>query len=234
MIPKDGGNIFKGDLFLSGTTGKYQADNLTADLVNRGLKAGDSMDSIHDVNAGLGGPVMRNRLWFFSSFRHWGVNQNVVNSFYNLDPTFNTYQPDPSRQVIDDNRIKSGVARLTWQAHEKFKMASYLDRIIKLRGHENNVVNGGSQGPRTEETFGQRLPKIYYMYQAKITGTPTSRLLLEKFKMRRGDWQVQADLFNSLNSNVVIQQNQSFGASLDQPTQILQGRLLTLGAQLHF
>jgi len=52
--------------------------------------------------------------------------------------------------------------------------------------------------------------------------------------MRRGDWQVQADLFNSLNSNVVIQQNQTFGTSLDQPTQILQGRLLTLGAQLHF
>src|SRR5438876_8669648 len=72
MIPKDGGNLFKGDLFLSATSGKYQADNLTADLMDRGLRAGDSMDSIHDVNAGLGGPVMRNRLWFFSSFRHWG------------------------------------------------------------------------------------------------------------------------------------------------------------------
>jgi len=31
--------------------------------------------------------------------------------------------------------------------------------------------------------------------------------------MRRGDWQVQADLFNSLNSNVVIQQNQTFGTT---------------------
>src|SRR5712691_727323 len=178
-IPKDGGNLFKGDVFVSGTNRKYQADNLTADLMTRGLRAGDSMDSIHDVNLGLGGPVMRNRLWFFTSFRHWGVNQNVANSFYNLDPTFSTYQPDPSRQVIDDNRIKSGVVRLTWQAHEKFKVASYLDRIIKFRGHENSVVNGGSQGPRTEETFGRRLPKIYYMYQTKITGTPTSRLLLE-------------------------------------------------------
>jgi hypothetical protein len=28
-------------------------------------------------------------------------------------------------------------------------------------------------------------------------------------------------------------QNQAFDGSLDQPTQILQGRLLTLGAQLH-
>ena len=58
--------------------------------------------------------------------------------------------------------------------------------------------------------------------------------LAKKFRARGVEWQVQADLFNSLNSNVVIQQNQTFGASLDQPTQILQGRLLSLGVQLHF
>jgi len=91
MIPKDGGNTFKGDLFLSTTNHSFQAKALTPELVNRGLKAADAMDSMHDFNAALGGPIKVNRLWFFGSFRHWGVNQAVANAFYNLDPTHTTY-----------------------------------------------------------------------------------------------------------------------------------------------
>jgi hypothetical protein len=59
--------------------------------------------------------------------------------------------------------------------------------------------------------------------------------LAKKFRIRETlSWQVQADLFNSLNSHVVISQNQTYGPALDQPTQVLQGRLLSLGVQFHF
>ena len=172
MIPKDGGNTFKGDLFLSTTSHSLQAKALTPDLVKRGLNAADSMDSMHDFNAALGGPIKANRLWFFGSFRHWGVNQAVANAFYNLDPTHKTYKPDLSHQVIDDNRIKSGIVRLTWQATPRLKASAYLDRIIKFRGHEGSAL-------RTEEAFAMRNPKIYYTAQVKITGTLSSRLLVE-------------------------------------------------------
>ena len=42
------------------------------------------------------------------------------------------------------------------------------------------------------------------------------------------------DVFNALNSNVVLQQNQNFGSSLDQPQQILQGRMLRVSNQIKF
>ena len=42
------------------------------------------------------------------------------------------------------------------------------------------------------------------------------------------------DMFNLLNSNVVLDQNQSFGPTLDQPIQILQPRLLRVSAQWKF
>src|SRR5881409_166116 len=64
MIPKDGGNSFKGDLFFSTTNSSFQANSLTPELVKRGLKSADSMDSMHDVNAAVGGPIKANRLWF--------------------------------------------------------------------------------------------------------------------------------------------------------------------------
>src|SRR5437870_5587046 len=56
MIPKDGGNTFNGDLFFSTTNSSFQGQSLTPELVNRGLKSADSMDSMHDVNVAVGGP----------------------------------------------------------------------------------------------------------------------------------------------------------------------------------
>jgi hypothetical protein len=42
------------------------------------------------------------------------------------------------------------------------------------------------------------------------------------------------DMFNALNSNVVLAQNQNFGSTLSQPQAVLQGRLLRLSSQIKF
>jgi hypothetical protein len=47
-------------------------------------------------------------------------------------------------------------------------------------------------------------------------------------------FQGQFDVFNILNGNTVLSTVESFGASLDQPTSILQGRLFAVGAQMSF
>ena len=75
---------------------------------------------------------MQDRLWFFSTFRRWGVDQTITDSFYNLDPTHRTYQPDLSRPTVDDNVIKSGAVRLTFQMSRQHKFSAYLDRIVKF------------------------------------------------------------------------------------------------------
>jgi hypothetical protein len=172
MIPKDGSNTFKGSVFWSHTPGDWQSDNFTQELADKGLRAPNRVSRIFDLNLGLGGPVMRDRLWFFSSFRRWGVDQTITDSFYNLDPARRTYQPDLSRQTVDDNVIKSGVVRLTLQMAQKHKFAAYLDRIVKFRGHECPALSA-------EEACGIRSPKRYFTAQAKYTATLTTRVLLE-------------------------------------------------------
>jgi hypothetical protein len=42
------------------------------------------------------------------------------------------------------------------------------------------------------------------------------------------------DMFNALNSNVVLSQNQNFGSTLGQPLAVLQGRLLRVSSQIKF
>jgi hypothetical protein len=42
------------------------------------------------------------------------------------------------------------------------------------------------------------------------------------------------EIFNSLNSNVVLSENQNFGSALGQPQAVLQGRLLRVSSQIKF
>jgi len=54
--------------------------------------------------------------------------------------------------------------------------------------------------------------------------------------VRVGGTRVQGmvDLYNALNANPVLAQNNAFGASWQRPLQMLQGRLVKFGAQLTF
>jgi hypothetical protein len=54
------------------------------------------------------------------------------------------------------------------------------------------------------------------------------------FKIGRARLDGNLDMFNALNSSVVLQQNQTFGSSLGTPQAVLQGRLLRLSTQIKF
>jgi len=172
MIPKEGGNTFSGQVFLSYLPGDWGSDNVTQELRARGLQAAGQVHRVFDYNPSAGGPILRDRLWFFSSYRRWGSDTFQDNSFYNLDPTHRTYQPNFSRQTIDDNLLKAGMTRLTLQMAQRHKFAAYLDRTSKFRGHE-------CQSRMAEEACGVRYPRLYYTGQAKYTGTRSSRFLVE-------------------------------------------------------
>jgi hypothetical protein len=164
MIPKDGGNSFKGSLFASGANKSMQSNN-SSDARAQGLAAPDALNKVWDFNMSEGGPIKRDKLWFFSSYRDWGVYQYIANSFFN-DGT----------QTIDDASIRSGLVRLTTQIGEKNKVAAYIDRIRKFRGHENSAPAGYAIAGEATDI---RAPKQYYTTEGKWTSTMSSRLLLE-------------------------------------------------------
>ena len=75
MIPKDGGNTVKGGGFFGGTASGWQANNLTDDLRAKGFKFRNFVDHVQDFNFNMGGPIMKDRLWFFSTVRHVSVDE---------------------------------------------------------------------------------------------------------------------------------------------------------------
>ena len=81
VIPRDGGNTFRGTFFANGTHEAWQSSNFTDDLKAGGLLTANTMKIQYDVNPGFGGPIIRDRLWFFSSAR-WNGNQNYVGGVF--------------------------------------------------------------------------------------------------------------------------------------------------------
>jgi len=157
LIPKDGGNALKGDVFFSATSHALQADS-AVDNADPRQRAANAMDTMHDLNVSVGGPVKKDTLWFFASVRHWGVNQTTANSFYSASSTLNTFTPDTSRQVLDDNLIQSQMGRLTYQVSSRNKLSGYIDHVSKWRGHEQASGGGVAGALWSEDSFGVRTP----------------------------------------------------------------------------
>ena len=164
MIPKDGGNTFRGTAFLSGANSSFQSKN-DEEARAQGLAAPDALNKVWDFNIAEGGPIKRDRLWFFASYRDWGVYQYIANSFFKNGD-----------QTVDNASIRSGMARLTTSFGGKHKVAGYVDRIRKFRGHENSAPAGYAIAGEATDI---RAPKQYYTSEIKYTGTLTSRLLVE-------------------------------------------------------
>jgi hypothetical protein len=101
VIPKEGGNTFRGTVNTSYTGGRLQDNNLDADLIARGLKSINHNIKVWDLSPNVGGRIVRDRLWFYSAFRYWGIDNTVANLYANATPASFVYTPDYSKPGED-------------------------------------------------------------------------------------------------------------------------------------
>jgi len=176
MIPKDGGNTIKGGLFFGGTAPSWQANNLDDELRAKGFTFRNFVDHVQDYNFNMGGPIMKDRLWFFGTVRHVSVDDGVGNSFYPSDYSdsqgIDHKTGDPS---IQHQYVRDGLVRLTYQANQKTKISSYFERIWKHKDPE--LLSG--YNPITASDIRDPKHALYYVGQAKMTSTLSNRLMLE-------------------------------------------------------
>lgn len=178
MIPKEGGNTFRGSFFLNGANSSFQSNNLTSDLTTQGLTAVNRVKRVWDVNGALGGPIRRNRLWFFVASRYWGLDKYPADSFYDADPRYFVYAPDRSNQGVDDTWNKSNAVRFTLQATQRNKFTGYYDLQDRYTGHWF-IGQGGIFGLTTPEGSWVQTTPINHLWQLKWTSTMSSRVLVE-------------------------------------------------------
>src|SRR5688572_5563018 len=99
-IPKAGGNTFSGSLLANGSGPSLQGSNVTEDLQARGLRgASSTLKKLYDINGAVGGPIKRDRLWFYATSRYFTSEYFLASRFYATDPTTIARTPDQSRQA---------------------------------------------------------------------------------------------------------------------------------------
>ena len=179
MVPRDGGNSFRGSIVANGTTENWIADNLADNLAgdltynpNNSLVNVGKVQKIWDVNPTIGGPIWRDKVWFNFTYRHWGSEKTVADSFYDLDPS-NRYSPDLSRPGIDDGHIVSRAGRIAWQLSEKDKLTAYHDDQNKYRDH------WGISATIPPETSAVQVTPTSFVNVTRWTRTQSNRMLFD-------------------------------------------------------
>lgn len=165
MIPRIGGDDFHGAVFATGANSSMAADNHSDELIARGLTLPNRVESAYDINLSLGGPVARNKLWFFTSFRRRSYNWFVAN----------TTNPDGT-QFVENNVQTDLTGRLTLLAGRDNRLTFGYQRGWPVR--RGRRTNQPATFVNPEAALYQTTP-LNYIGQAKWTSTLSPQMLFE-------------------------------------------------------
>jgi hypothetical protein len=202
VVPKTGGNALKGSFYVAGVSGGMVSSNYTEALKAAGLSTPGQLLKLWDFSGGLGGPVLKDRLWYFLNIRNEGAHRSVPGMYANKnagDPTKRTYDPDLTRQSVTAGNYMIQNLRLTIQATPRNKVGLFWDEQIPCNGATwssaedgcrtqptSGFIYGGSAlfapeagGTGAGGTSGGYQHKFQRVQQATWSSTVTSRLLLE-------------------------------------------------------
>jgi hypothetical protein len=173
---REGGNTFHGVVFGAYAPGKLQSDNLTSSLIARGLTEPNTIKANWDINPAFGGPILRDRIWFFGAARY-NVNSDYVAGLYwnknTNNPNAWTYEPDKSRRVWNEQKQPDEQLRVSWQATPRNKVGgTYYNTSYCFCPTDASLTLSWEAGQRAQ-----------YPFQRLVTGDwtlpLTSRMLIE-------------------------------------------------------
>ena len=192
IVPKDGGNMFSGNLSGAYSGPSLQSSNLTPALQARGLIATGGLKKSYDSGGALGGPLKKDRLWFFLSRREWGAQSYPAGTYYNAtqgvklgtDPVWLVvpYTPDLSRPIFDNKYYKDNSIRFTWQAAQKHKIVASFSLQSDCSCHYG-LIGQGAPAPSAPKVAAEAVDDhVYnpnYMPLVSWSYPATNRLLFE-------------------------------------------------------
>ena len=220
-VPRDGGNTFKGLNFISGATSGMQGTNYSSGARDANgvcapanslfcsgiLSQPGALVKVYDINPGYGGPLKKDKLWFFVTARWTQAINEVPNDYPNrnftpgvtpstlLNATTLAYVPNTSAPLDQTwgggGRFWEQTARLTYQASAKNKFSAYYNN------KKRQYTNGASA------TSHEALVDTYYF--------PFSDNLLQwsspvsnKFLLEAGFWRHQETWGNKMSAANVV------------------------------
>lgn len=165
MITKSGGNSFSGGLsvYLEPDVDLFQANNIPDTPEYAEVGFGNPMKYLYDYGGDLGGPILKDKLWFYTSFRRTEINRFIIG--YEVDG-------EPGTEYSD---LVHWTGKLTGQLSKNNRFMGWIN-------YDSKAMPNRSAGPRRppETTYYQDSPS--WFFHAEDTWTLSSNLLLN-FKL---------------------------------------------------
>ncbi|HTM04315.1 MAG TPA: TonB-dependent receptor [Vicinamibacterales bacterium] len=200
IVPRSGGNKFSGTFFLN-TAGKWSAgDNLDSDIqaLNPNLKSAAGVISAYDWSGSFGGPIKRDSMWFYGSYRDLStvIPQPGISANANTGDASRwdwVASPIEARNVKDRTMY---IGRFTGQFGKNRVRASTETQLrcegtpleTSTKGCHNRgegwiglgVPGNNGQSPEATSTAGSGYFDVpYYLSQFSWTMPASNKLLLE-------------------------------------------------------
>jgi hypothetical protein len=154
IVPKAGGNTVKGTVYVASVTEGMVDSNYTDELRLAGLSVPGQLLKLWDASVGVGGPVFRDRLWYYGVLRDQGSHRSVPGMYANAnagDPTKWNYVADTTRQSRTAAAYRIANLRLTIQATPRNKFGVYWDEQKPCAGAP---FSADVEGCRNQPTSG--------------------------------------------------------------------------------
>jgi hypothetical protein len=194
LVPRSGGNQFRGQAFFNNAGDWSRGNNLNDELRAVGLRETPGIISSYDGSVSYGGPIKRDRLWFFGSYRALDTTsavQGVVANRNAFDASRWDWVADPSVTARQLQGRESYVARFTAQLSARHRVTFNEEYQTRCEGSPLKVGGEGcnSRGddwvaagtatvsPEANPNYFGNTP--YHVHQGIWTAPMTSRLLLE-------------------------------------------------------
>jgi Carboxypeptidase regulatory-like domain len=165
IIPKSGGNAPKGSVYYSGTGKGLAADNVDDDLRAQGITAGTRLLRLNDINTDAGGPFVKDRLWWFGSFRNYTTFEQVIGFPKDFESNLRNYTSRINYLITPRNQL-SGF----WTYNRKLQPnrngdATQPNPVTTWRQESpKNLFNGNYTSTIGQNTFVEVSSSYFHMH----------------------------------------------------------------------
>jgi hypothetical protein len=194
LVPRSGGNSFRGSAFYNNAGDWSRGDNITDELRAQGISETPGIIKAYDASASFGGPIKRDRLWFYGSIRQLNTDTAVEGIVANANAG-NLARWDWVRDASLPARQTQGrkmyIGRATAQLTEKHRINFSHEYQTRCEGaplrreseggcHTRGADWIASAGLTTSpESATAYIDFPYWLTQALWTAPMTNKILLE-------------------------------------------------------
>ena len=168
FVVKSGGNDFHGMLVGEWSDDSFVDTNIDQDLLDRGFSPSpNSFTRYNDVFGEVGGPLVKDKFWFFGSYRD-GYGGRLIPGF--VDDR-NGADPDTGPPATFFTKLQDPTLKLTWQLTDNNKLESMTQFGRKWQAYRGGSRTVPLTATQNQDSWSAVGPTLKWTYIASPTMT---------------------------------------------------------------